>query len=100
MAKTVSATQAKAQLSALMAEAAYGGERIIIERRGKPMAAIVSVEDLKQLEHDKSTKNWPYDVINSLSGWHEVGDNEIDEMIADIYASRKRDMGRPVELED
>ena len=30
--------------------AAYAGERVILERRGKPVAAIVSVDDLKVLE--------------------------------------------------
>ena len=28
----------------------YGGERVILERRGKPAAALVSLEDLKLLE--------------------------------------------------
>jgi prevent-host-death family protein len=50
MVKRVSTAQAKAQLSALMAQVAYGGERIIIERRGKPLAALVSVDDLWRLE--------------------------------------------------
>ena len=29
---------------------AYTGERIVLERRGKPVAAIVSIEDLARLE--------------------------------------------------
>ena len=28
----------------------YGGERVILERRGKPIAAIISLEDLALLE--------------------------------------------------
>jgi prevent-host-death family protein len=30
--------------------AAYAGERVVLERRGKPVAAIVSIEDLELLE--------------------------------------------------
>ena len=49
MAKRVSAAQAKAQLSALSAEVAYGGEHVVIERRGKPLVALVSIADLELL---------------------------------------------------
>ncbi len=30
--------------------AAYGGERVILERKGKPTAALVSIDDLRTLE--------------------------------------------------
>ncbi len=39
VAKKVRVTEAKAQLSALMARVGYGGERFLIERRGRPLAA-------------------------------------------------------------
>ena len=42
MTKRISAAQAKAHLSALMARAAFGGEHDGIERRGKPIAALVA----------------------------------------------------------
>ena len=49
----VRVTEAKAQLSALMARAGYGGERFLIERRGRPLAARVGVEDLERLEDER-----------------------------------------------
>jgi prevent-host-death family protein len=52
VAKEVRVTEAKAQLSALMARAGYGGERFLIERRGEPLAALVGVENLERLEGD------------------------------------------------
>ena len=45
MTKRVSAANAKAHLSALVAEVAFGGEQVIIERRGKPMAALVGLDE-------------------------------------------------------
>jgi prevent-host-death family protein len=48
--KKASAAQAKSQFSALMAEVAHGGKRVVIERHGKPLAALVSVSDLERLE--------------------------------------------------
>jgi prevent-host-death family protein len=43
--------EAKTHLSEYLNRVAYGGERIIVERHGKPVAALVSVEDLKKLEN-------------------------------------------------
>ena len=35
-----------------------------------------------------------------VEAWREVDERELDALIADIYASRGRDMGRPVEFDD
>ena len=50
MAKAVSVGEAKAKLSSLINSVAYGAERIVIQSRGRPKAALVSVEDLSRLE--------------------------------------------------
>jgi len=34
----------------MVSRAAYGGERIIVHRRKKPVAAIIPIEDLEMLE--------------------------------------------------
>ena len=54
MALRVSTQDAKARLSEYVNRACYRGERFIIERHGKPMAAIVSPEDLTALESQPS----------------------------------------------
>ena len=59
MATRVSVAQAKAELSALMAAVAYQGQRVVIERRGKPMAALVSVDDLEQIDGERATSARP-----------------------------------------
>lgn len=48
--ESVSITEAKQRLGELVKRAAYGGERIVLEFRDKPQAAIVSLEDLQQLQ--------------------------------------------------
>ena len=48
MAKIVTATEAKNRLGALMAEAQE--EPVIVEIRGAPKAAIISIDDLRELE--------------------------------------------------
>ena len=49
-AMNVSIVQARANLSEVLNKAAYAGERVVLERHGKPAAAIVSMDDLKLLE--------------------------------------------------
>jgi prevent-host-death family protein len=46
----VSATEARNNFLELINRAGYGKERIQIERHGKPVAAIISCEDLARLE--------------------------------------------------
>ena len=48
--KERSTTEARRKLSDIVAAAHYGGERTTITRNGKPMAAVVSLEDLEAME--------------------------------------------------
>ncbi len=50
MEKTVSVAEAKNRFSDLLNRVIYRHERIIVSKRGKPVGAIVSTEDLKRLE--------------------------------------------------
>lgn len=42
--------EAKTHLSEYLNRVAYGGERVVVERHGKPVAALVSLDDLQRLE--------------------------------------------------
>lgn len=46
----VNATDARNNFVELINRASYSGERICVERHGKPVAAIISCEDLARLE--------------------------------------------------
>jgi prevent-host-death family protein len=48
--RQVTSTEARKNLSDLIGSAAYASERTVITRKGKPMAAIVSIEDLEAME--------------------------------------------------
>ena len=99
MTKKVSAAQAKAHLSDLMAKVAYGGEQYVIERRGKPLAALVSVDDLERLEQGRATSARPRGALAIVGAWQEVDDRDLDALLADIYSARAKDTGRAVALE-
>lgn len=45
-----STSEARGQLSVILNRAAFGKERVVLTRHGKPLAAVVPVEDLGLLE--------------------------------------------------
>ena len=48
--KHLSTTRARREFAELINRVAYSGERIVLERRGKDVMALVSVDDLALLE--------------------------------------------------
>ena len=98
--KTVSAAHAKAHLSELLARVAYGGDHYIIERRGKPVAALVNVEDLERLQGELSEVHEEPKGFLALAGlWSGImTDEEVDDFLRVVYDERERDKGRPVDL--
>lgn len=59
MAERILASEARRRLPELMGRVRYGGERFILERRGQPMAAVVSIEDLMRLERAEAGSESP-----------------------------------------
>ena len=45
--REVTTVEARGRLAELLNRAAYGHERVVLTRRGKPVAAVVPVEDLE-----------------------------------------------------
>ena len=56
MNEQVSIGRVKRDISELVNRVAYGGERIILTSRGKPKAALVSMEDYNKLQVDWQAK--------------------------------------------
>jgi prevent-host-death family protein len=50
MTREVPVTQARADLAELVSRVGYSGERILLTRHGKPLAALVPIGDLEALE--------------------------------------------------
>lgn len=50
MNQVVGMVEAKSKLAELVGQVKYGGKRFVLERRGRPMAMLVSVEEHEQLQ--------------------------------------------------
>ncbi len=68
---TVSVANAKSHFSELIAKSSYGRERIIITRRNKPVAALVSLEDLQIIEQHEDRQGHAA-VASKWSNFEEV----------------------------
>lgn len=44
------ASKARERISDILNEVAFGGERVVLHRHGKDVAAVISVEDLRRFE--------------------------------------------------
>ena len=64
----IALTEAKQSLGQLANRAAYGGDRFVLEFRGKPRAALVSFEDLERLEAMDRSSRSQREVLESLAG--------------------------------
>ncbi len=62
----VSIGRVKRDVSDLVNRVAYGGERIILTSRGKPKAALVSIDDLERLRRTEEPARLPLSQIDSL----------------------------------
>ena len=91
MANIKSVADAKKTLSELMSRAAYNNERFLIQRRGKPMAALVSIEDLTRLEKEPVA---PKGLLAAVAEFEEL-----ESMVEEIYRQREQAQDRPVDLE-
>ena len=99
MTTTLNVAEAKARFSDLMARAVHRGERFLIARRGRPMAALVSVADLEKLEqterreHDTRAvgEDPPHAaMIGALADFPEY-----IETLEEIVRDRQKEMPRP-----
>jgi prevent-host-death family protein len=94
-------SEAKATFSAVVEGVSATGDRYIIERHGKPVAAVVSIEDLEQLERSDAIEmpaaEHPIGALVLLGAWADVDDAEIDKFLEDVYAARA-EPGRPIAL--
>lgn len=88
--KSIGAMKLRQGLGALLNEIVYRGDEIIIERAGKPVAALISMDDYEVLLHSREAA-----AGNLKKIWDKIGDkpdtNQTDSLIAEaIQAVRTK----------
>lgn len=65
--------KARAEFGSVVNRVAFGHERIVLERRGKPMAALIPMEDLRLLERLIEEEEDRIDVEEARKALAEAG---------------------------
>ena len=95
MTETLSVSEAKERLSEIVERVADSGDRFVIESRGKAVAAVVRAEDLSGLQEEDRSEG----LIGAVGAWSELGDDEIDSMVEEIYRQRRESKGRIMDFD-
>ena len=97
MSAKVSIGTVKRDISDLVNRVAYGGERILLTSRGRPKAAIVSIDDYEQLERAESqgfAREWQHWLDESGSLAAEIlarrGGRQLD--VAALWIEARSDL--------
>ena len=94
MVKRVNTIQLRNDLTALLAEVVDKGRHFIIEKRGEPLAALVSVAALELIEHQRTTSVDPQGALALAGAWGELKEREMDALLAAVLAERGGDACR------
>ena len=81
-ATTVNIAEAKRRLSELVGRVAFGGDRVLITRRGRPMAKLVPPDSPEALAH-----------LADVAGWLP-DDDPFFHAVDDVVAARVRHIPR------
>lgn len=73
----ISTTEARQNLSELVSKVAYGRERVILHRRENPLAALISMDELRLFEMLLKEYEDRMDIEAALSALADEEDEEI-----------------------
>jgi prevent-host-death family protein len=86
MSKVIGVAEAKRHFSEVMVEVAREGKHFIIEKKGKPMVALVNIKDLETIERTAAPSK-KKGLLASLGAWEDF--NNVEGVVKHIYEQRK-----------
>ncbi len=95
MSESYDVADAKSRFSELLNRAAFSRERFLIRKRGRPVAAIVSTEDLARLESDRGSEG-----LRAAAGAlaeHDDWSTIMEEVVHDREMHSDRDVAEVTE---
>ena len=86
---TLSTVAARDKFAEVLNRAAFGKERVVLTRRGKPLVAVVPIEDVEVLEHLEDQAD-AEQARAALTGWRAEGSPSasLDDVLAEHSLSR------------
>ena len=90
--KNVSIAEIKNKLSEYISKVVISGDHVIITKRDKPVAALVSLDQVEYLR----TRDEIEGLASAVGKWEAF--EEIKDEINNAYSSRRKDEGRKVSV--
>ena len=100
MTQTVKASEARAQFSELVNKVYRRETRVLVEKSGIPVAAIVSAEDLERLRRLDARREELFGVLDTIGEKfadvsEEEAEQEVTRALAEARAERRREQVTP-----
>ena len=97
--KRMGLAEAKAKFSAIVEGVVHRDERYLIERHGRGVAALVSVEDFQQLERSRPSADRAAGAMALVGLWQDLADDDRDVVFAAVVRTREGNDGRAAEFD-
>jgi antitoxin (DNA-binding transcriptional repressor) of toxin-antitoxin stability system len=94
MAKNIGVAEVKRSFSAVMGEVLLKGEHFVIEKKGKPIVALVSVQELQRIEAEGGAVK-KRGLLAAIEAWDDF--EKLEETVAEIYEQRAQSKNRKAE---
>lgn len=93
MVKNLGVAEVKKSFSTVISRVSLKGEHFVIEKKGKPMAALVTIQDLQQIA-GAGEKKPNKGLLAAIGAWEDFQD--LEKTIGAIYGQRKKSKDRGV----
>ena len=88
MIKTVGSRDARSRFSELLGEVHYGSQTVIVERSGRPMAAIIPVEVYRRLVAEREAR---FEVLDAIRRqMPDVPAEQVEQDVAQAVAAVRK----------
>ena len=95
MVKRMSAREARNNFSDLLGLVYYSKEAVVVEKRGRPFAVVISPEDYEKLLRERERDFAIFDEIHAKN--LDVAPEEVEEAVAREVAALRKKKGSEVE---
>jgi prevent-host-death family protein len=91
MTKTLKASEARQQFSELLNQVFKGETRVLVEKSGIPVAAIVSASDLNKLQQLESQQSERFKLLERLrAGFADLSEEQIQREVTKIIEKQRQ----------
>jgi prevent-host-death family protein len=87
MERTVSAFEARRSFGRVLQEVVAKGDRVIVQRHGEPVAAVVPIALYRQWKRDRDAF---FDRLEAIAAHADVPEKEAEELVAEAVRTVRR----------